>query len=141
MIFDKKYSRCGQKQSIVVSKENGNEHILQNKSASDIYQFRIDGDIVQGSAEERCDFIVEVDNVNTHAAYVIELKGSDLNKAIDQITKTIQNYMVNLSGCDILPRIIIHKVLTHDVNGKKYRDFKKRYPQMAVKVRKYVEIV
>lgn len=141
MIFDKIYSQCEQKQPIVVSRENGNEHILQNKSASDVYQFLIDGDIVKGIAEERCDYIVEVENANVHAAYVIELKGSDLNKAIDQIRKTIQNYAAKLSGCDILPRIIIHKVLTHDVNGKKYRDFKKQYPGMIVKTRKCIDVV
>lgn len=141
MIFDKKYSRCELKQPIVVSKENGNEHILQNTSGREVYQFLIDGDIVRGRAGERCDYIVEVDNANAHTAYAIELKGSDLNKAIDQIGKTVEDYATALSQCNILPRIIIHKVVTHDVNGKKYRDFKKKYPGMVVKTRKWVDTV
>ena len=36
MIFDSKYSACESKQKIVVSRENGNEHILYNKSGCKI---------------------------------------------------------------------------------------------------------
>lgn len=64
-----------------------------------------------------------------------------MKKAIGQIRKTIQDYASELSGCDILPRIIIHKVATHDINGKEYRDLKKQYPGTVVKVRKYADTV
>ena len=141
MIFDKKYSRCEQNQPIVTSEENGNAHVLNNKSRSNVYQFLIDGDIVSVRDGQRCDFIVEAEGASFHNAYVIELKGSDLKKAIGQIRKTIQDYASELSGCDILPRIIIHKVATHDINGKEYRDLKKQYPGTIVKVRKYADTV
>ena len=64
-----------------------------------------------------------------------------MKKAIDQIRKTIQDYASELSDCNILPRIIIHKVATHDINGKKYRNLKKQYPGTVVKVRKYADTV
>ena len=141
MIFDGKYSVCGLKQKIVVSSENGNEHVLHNKSGCNIYQYHIDGGIVQNSRGERCDFIVEAELVSVTNLYVIELKGSDLNKAISQILNTIEVYKGKINHCKILPRIIIHKATTHDIHGKKYRDLKKAYPGTIVKVRKYSETV
>ena len=74
-------------------------------------------------------------------AYVIELRGSDLNKAISQILKTIEDYKGRLNRYQILPRVIIHKAATHDIHGKKYRDFKKVYPGVVVKVRQYSETI
>lgn len=141
MIFDGDFSSCEMKQAIVVSKENGNEHILYNKSGCNVYQFHIDGGIVQDSRGERCDFVVEAEVMPVSKAYVIELKGSDLNKAISQILNTIQAYRGKLLECQILPRIIIHKVPTHDIHGKRYRDFKKMYPETVVKVRQYSDTV
>ncbi len=141
MIFDGNFSFCGTRQTIVVSKENGNEHILYNRSKCDVYQFHIDGGIVQDSKGERCDFIVEAAIMPRPNAFVIELKGSDLNKAISQILNTIQVYKENLIKHRILPRIIIHKVPTHDIHGKRYRDFKKMYPEAVVKVRQYSDEV
>ena len=141
MIFDSKYSACESKQKIVVSRENGNEHILYNKSGCNIYQYHIDGGIVRDSHGERCDFMVQAELASVVNVYVIELKGSDLNKAISQILKTIDAYKGQLNRCQILPRVIIHKATTHDIHGKKYRDFKKAYPGTVVKVRQYSETV
>lgn len=70
-------------------------------------------------------------------AYVSELKGSDLNKAIRQVSQTIRDYGSRLTGCKILPRIIIHKVVTHNIYGKEFRDLKRKYPETVVSSRKY----
>lgn len=137
MLFDEKYSSCSKKQSIVVSKENGNQHILNNKSLCNVYQYRIDGGIISSAEGERCDYIVEAKKTPKYYAYMIELKGSDLNKAISQIQSTINMYRDNLKEYVIFPRIVIHKTSTHDIRGKKYRDFKKLYPETIVKDKKY----
>lgn len=137
MLFDVRYSRCKVKQSVIVSSENGNKHILYNRSQCNVFQYRIDGDINDSSSGERCDYIVEAEKFPHPWAYLIELKGSDLNKAISQIQNTIRTYQRILSGYTIIPRIIIHRTSTHDIRGKKYRDFKKLYPELVVKDRKY----
>ena len=141
MIFDKKYSCCKQKQKIIVSAENGNEHVQHNVSSCDVYQFHIDGGIIQSREGERCDFLVEAQSERVHNAYVIELKGSDLNKAIRQVSQTIRDYGSRLTGCKILPRIIIHKVVTHDIHGKEFRNLKHKYPETVVSSRKYTDEV
>lgn len=57
-------------------------------------------------------------------AYIIELKGSNLNKAISQIQNTIITYKSKLTEYIIFPRIIIHKTSTHDIRGTHYRNLK-----------------
>lgn len=141
MIFDKKDSCCEQKQKIVVSAENGNKHVLYNISQCDVYQFHIDGGINKSSKGKRCDFLVEAQSEEIHNAYVIELKGSDLPTAIEQILQTIKDYKGRLAGCKILPRIIIHKARTHDVGGNELRKLKTKYPGTVMRTIKYEEKV
>lgn len=141
MIFDSKYSTCQPNQKKVVSKESGNEHILYNNNEYPVFQYHIDGGIITGSQGERCDYILEVQKPEKGLAYIIELKGSDLNKALSQIENTIRTYSSNLKGYKILPRVVIHKASTHQINGKKYRDFKKSYPAVIVKSIKLEESV
>lgn len=138
MLFKEEYSRCPIDAKKVVSKEFGNEHILLNNSKIPVYQFHIDGDIERGT-EERCDYIVEAEKSTAPQAYIIELKGSDLNKAIGQIERTIQRYYQRLKGYRILPRIVIHRTSTHDIQGKKCRDLRRKYPLTVIKTRKYQE--
>lgn len=141
MIFDSQYSKCGIKQKKVVSVEKKNEHILLNESGWDVYQFHIDGGIVQSSFGERCDYIVEVDMVPKPKAYIIELKGSDLEKAISQIIVTMNIFKNQLSGYTQLPRIIMRRVPTHEIHGNKYREFKRKFPDAVVNGQSYTDKV
>ena len=121
----------------MVSKEIGNQHVLNNRSRCKVYQYRIDGGINRTSIGERCDYIVEAEKETVPHAYVIELKGSDLSKAIDQILNTVKSYQKQLEGYRIMPRIVIHRTATHDIRGTKYRALKREYPDTVVKDRKY----
>lgn len=137
MLFDSKHSCCKENQRIVVSKEKGNQHILTNKSQIKVFQFRIDGGINKTNIGEKCDYIVEAETLPSPTAFIIELKGHDLNKAISQIQSTMSDYKVLLSRYIVMPRIVIHRTSTHAVRGKKFRDFKKQYPKLIVKDIKY----
>ncbi len=139
MIFDSGFSICQTNQKTVVSKENGNSHILHNHAGYSVFQYRVDGGIVKDAAGERCDFIVEVQKPSDRLAYIVELKGSDLNKALSQIKTTINGFREKLKGYQILPRVVVHKTTTHDIQGKQYRDFKKMYPRLVVKNKKLEE--
>ena len=141
MIFDSQYSKCGVKQKKIVSSEKKNEHILYNESGWDVYQFHIDGGIVQTRTGERCDYIVEVDMTPKPKAYIIELKGSDLEKAISQIITTMNVFKAQLGGYIQLPRIIMRKVPTHEIHGNKYREFKRKFPNAVVSTQAYTDKV
>lgn len=125
-------SRCQSDALKVVSSENGNKHILNNPSRRMVYQYRVDGDILSSSDGERCDFIVEVETQPKATVFVIELKGSDLEKAIRQIEVTINQF--NLTKDYIVqPRIVIHKARTQQIRGVVYRRLKTKFPQTIIK--------
>lgn len=128
MLFEGR-SMCDINAVEVVSSEGKNRHILKNPMGKDVYKYHIDGDIVKEEDVQRCDYIVEVNESNSLVAFVIELKGSDLTKAIRQIKSTILKFREELSGYDILPRVVIHKVSTHDIKSYEYRAFKKQFPK------------
>lgn len=130
MLFNSDKSCCKPTALTVVSRENKNSHIVKNNSGCLVYQYHIDGDIIIASQDKRCDYIVEVVRTNNYRpiAFIIELKGSDVNKAVDQIKKTIERYKNDLKKYDIKPRIILHKARTQEINSSKLRDLKRKYP-------------
>lgn len=142
MLFDISKSCCKVDARRVVSEENGNKHAINNPSQHEIYQYHIDGDIVNGTEGRRCDYIVEVNPKNcTPIVYVIELKGSDLNAAICQINSTVAMFKEKLHGYRIMPRIIIHKTSSHDIHGSVYRKLKKSYPGAVLRSQYYEDNV
>lgn len=134
MLFEKSLSRCKPDAPQVVSKENNNRHIVERKSQCSVYQYHLDGDILKNSNGKRCDYIVEVVPISGRSTvFLIELKGSDLDTALEQITETIKKYKEKLNAYEIRPRVVLHKVRTHAVNGSNYRRFRNNYPNTIVK--------
>lgn len=78
---------CEGKHSVFISKENNCTHRGKNASRCAVRQFKIDGDVFKDGDAQRCDFLLLNDDKQT--SYYIELKGSDLPKAINQIEHTI----------------------------------------------------
>lgn len=131
MIFAKEHSLCAEKQQIIVSSENGKEHRALNKHANVVFQFKIDGDIISQSSEyQRCDYILE--NQTKLHAYLIELKGSDINHAVEQIRNTCKMFKNELKGYIIRPRIVCRSN-THAVRGSKVRMLKKDYDNTIIR--------
>lgn len=129
MLFDVHKSCCKKNARNVVSEENRNKHVVINSSRHEIYQYHIDGDVVTGTGGKRCDYIVEVKPQNDiPIAFVIELKGSDLNAAVSQIVSTTTRFKEKMAGYKIKPRIIIHKVASHGVGNSEFRNLKRSYP-------------
>lgn len=79
--------RAGQ-HSVFTSAENRCTHVGKNKNRHMIRQFKVDGEVVAaGDMSPRCDYLLLNDDAKT--SYYIELKGSDLVKAIEQIETTV----------------------------------------------------
>ena len=159
MLLDIEYALDCSKYSQVVSSENNNSHILINDMSATIYQYRIDGkkanDVpkpvyLSNSSNESCDFALEVilENQKTRL-YVIELKGSDLNKAISQIESTINLFKTDkekfcnfrTDQYEVYPQVIIHKVATHSLNDSVRRRIKKQFPKLVIKTIKLEESI
>ena len=74
--------------SVFPSSENGCRHVGNNTKRQYVRHFKVDGEVFRGPGEERCDYLLLNDEAAT--SYYIELKGSDLPKAIRQIENTIK---------------------------------------------------
>ena len=114
--FSDFHSHCQLKQQIVVSYDKGNprqRHIAKNPKRSEIYQYHVDGEVITNSTE-RCDWLLLVDDEKKKSAYLIELKGMDVNSAVRQLEATEKILRKALTGYDIKYRIIASKT-THSI--------------------------
>ena len=93
------------------------------------------GKFSEGPGEERCDYLLLNDEAAT--SYYIELKGSDLPKAIRQIENTIKLLSPSLPGYAVLRRIVYHTG-SHNVHASEVLRWKARY-KAVVKEREYSE--
>lgn len=87
----------------VVSEENGCRHVGFNGQSHEIRHFKMDGGVIRGAKVSRCDYLLVNDTVQR--AYYIELKGSDVKKAMAQIDNTVA-MVKDLPGYTVFPRII-----------------------------------
>lgn len=124
MLFQGK-SKCNVQQSIIVSAENRVKHIAHNKDRDNVFQYKIDGDVIPSTSPGlRCDYLLE--NETKSKVYLIELKGTDVSHAVDQIEATINRYREALKAYTIMPRIV-YRGNTHSVNSSKVVGFKRKY--------------
>lgn len=122
------------------STENRCTHMGKNPQKHHIRHFRIDGDVYpKGSSTPRCDFLLLNDEKVPPSAYFIELKGSDISMAIDQLEYTIQEITPHLPGYSVYRRIVYHTG-SHKIRDSKVIRWQKKYGKTAViKERKYEE--
>jgi hypothetical protein len=74
--------------NIVVSEKRSKFKIL-NDSLKSINKVKVDGCLITNG--KRCDYLFEICSDNFEKVFYVELKGSDLKKALEQIEATI-NY-------------------------------------------------
>ncbi len=122
---------------IFLSEENGCKHIGNNVNRHTIRHYNVDkGIIPKNDTQARCDYLLL--NDTEKRAYYIELKGSDLEKAIQQIENTIRLLHSGISTYTIFPRIVYFSG-THDVHGSKVTKWKAKYRQRAIIRSKMIE--
>lgn len=134
-------SLCGKKQKIIVSRDAGNpqQHIAVNESGCIVSQYKIDGDVIRD--DERCDYLVW--NEDKKNIYLIELKGSDLNHAVEQLenTEKILNnrFFDYLKECTTYYRIVLNRVITHQLHSNYVKKFEKTRPNRLLIKTKVLE--
>lgn len=115
-------SLCSERQSVIVSKENGRQHIAKNKDRNQVRQYQIDGVILK--RQTACDYLVLNDDKKT--AYFIELKGTDIIHAGEQLEAGANALKGQLSGYRPHFRIVATKIGTHKIHDSRYRKFEER---------------
>lgn len=119
-------SSCEERQPIIVSKDTGTnrQHRAINKNTCRVSKYKIDGDVIS-DASRRCDYIVMNDDCKE--AYLIELKGSDIEHALDQLEATAKRFQNELREYYVKYRIVCSRAKTQAIYGSKYKKFKQKY--------------
>lgn len=79
-------SLCDKHALYIVSRDQKNKQYHKGKNVNGCYvtHYRVDGDVIRDGS--RCDFLLI--NEDAKIAYLVELKGSDLVKALAQLENT-----------------------------------------------------
>lgn len=117
-------SLCKSDAKIIVSqdKKTGNpaQHRALNPKQHFVRQYKLD-DIVQN--KECCDFAVLNDELKK--TYLIELKGSDINKAIEQLKSAHQLLKKEISNYQFFFRCI-YRSGSHNIRSSKLNNLMKK---------------
>ena len=74
-------------------------YLLQNPDSKKVSKYIVDNCLLTNlKEEEKCDYLFEVAGNNTIDGYFVELKGSDVIKAIDQLINSIKNLKGRING-------------------------------------------
>jgi hypothetical protein len=82
---------------------------------------------------KQCDYLFL--SCDTNLAFFIELKGSDLLQAIDQLDQSIDRYRHRVAGFAINARIVLSRVQTPDIRSSKRLRFEKKIKDLGGTVR------
>lgn len=115
-----------------VSTENHCTHIGKNPQRKYIRQFMLDGGVFpKGKKPKRCDYLLL--NDTDKASYYIELKGSDIRTAIEQIDSTISLIGPSIAEyTTTFRRIILHRVRTHEIQDNFVIKWRRRHKAVIV---------
>lgn len=99
-----------------VSCENHCKHIGDNPKEKYIRQVKVDGDAFPpGKEPKRCDYLLL--NDTDKVSYYIELKGSDVRTAIEQIDSTVSLIAPTIKDYTVIfRRIILRKARSHEIH-------------------------
>lgn len=123
LLADAKPYRSGKNKNYV-SKEKNCTHLGNNVDLNYVEQYKVDGQVFPtGSGPERCDFLLL--NEDKQTAYYIELKGTSIPKAIQQLNTSVSLLKGRHPKCSkIFYRIVYHSG-SHEVHSSDTLRWKK----------------
>lgn len=130
-------SLCSENAAQIVSKDKGNPqyHKGINTGKRYVTHYKIDGVVIK--AGSRCDYLLM--NEETQIAYLIELKGSDLVKAAEQLEATENALRRELSAYTLQYRIVANKCKTQEVHSSAYRKYQVRWKGQLIQKTSFIE--
>lgn len=118
-------STCSRDATQIVSRDKGNPQYHKGLNSGRVYvtHYKIDGVVIKSG--DRCDYLLM--NEATRVAYLIELKGSDLVKAVKQLEATEKKLVQQLCGYSLCYRIVANKCKTQEIHSSEYRKYQLRW--------------
>lgn len=107
-----------QKNKIVTcsDKKSSTKYIYENNSLDELSKYFVDGCLVADEGS-KCDFLLL--NCSKKISYFIEMKGSDLIKAVEQIDRSIDLLHKDFNKYSVHARIVLTRVNTTDLKNTK----------------------
>ena len=123
-------SICQERAAIIRSKDTGGSqtHIAHNRKSAHVTHYKIDGVVI--TSGNKCDFLVI--NEDTHVAYLIELKGSDLCWAAKQLESTKTTLAKQLDGYSVEYRIVANKCKTQEIESSEFKKYRLKWKRQLV---------
>lgn len=93
------YGACAQQstQKIITASENKRKFTIKNPHRKSITKVQVDG-CLKITSGKRCDYLFEINQPTTDIIY-LELKGSDIEKAYQQLLATIELFKNQHKNC------------------------------------------
>ena len=124
--LEKKCLKFRDNRPVAVISEKQKEIRFINEERKKVSNYHIDGCLIKDGM--RCDFLFLVEDDKN--AFFIELKGSELKKAIQQIDHSINPIICHLAGYRVSARVIIGHVRSPQVGSIYELKLKKRLKEL-----------
>ena len=130
-------SLCSKNAAQIISRDKGNPqyHRGINNARAYVTHYKIDGTVIKSG--NRCDFLLM--NEEKKVAYLIELKGSDLVKASQQLEAAERVLQQELSDYTIQCRIVANKCNTQEIHSSAYRKYQIRWKGRFIQKTGFIE--
>jgi hypothetical protein len=127
--FDSHFEFQHEQRTTVICKDKGSkpQYIYENQTPDYLSKYRVDGGLID-DAGAKCDYLLL--NCNKSQSFFIELKGSDIIHAIEQIDRSIDLLKDKLAGLSVFARIVVTRVNTIDLIDTKYLRLKKKVERL-----------
>lgn len=125
---------------IISVEENGMKFSIENNNLHQIDQIQVDGCLLS-SKDEKCDWAFKIDSKNK--VIYVELKGSNIKKAISQIDSTLEKTMNFFKNNEKECFIISSRVpaISHEIRVAKLKFNRDYSASLNIKNRSYKYIV
>ena len=106
----------------LVFEQHNKKYCGLNNAQKEVLGIRVDGGLIEGAKTSKCDAAMFVDN---DICYLIELKGSDLVTACNQISETLALFNESYKVEKCVGRIVCSKINTHEVYHDDYKTLRR----------------
>jgi len=95
--------------SLIVVAENKRKFTLRNSAKLPVRKVLVDGCLITDNTRLRCDYLFEIGK-KCHCAVYLELKGSDIGQAFDQLVATIGQIVERHKTANLVCHIVASRV-------------------------------
>lgn len=116
--------------SKIICEENKIKYIAHNPNVKCVYKIKVDGGLIKEKV--RCDWAVAVvsNEDSLEEIFLVELKGSDIDHAFEQITGTMSILSTKYSAKKWFARVVCSKVSSPQLNGINYKKLDKKLKEL-----------